>query len=735
MLLKRNRARSLGQLERLFILVVYVGLFLLVSLILDGRLPSFGNQGIWFYSCAVTVFLVSLLVTPFSDRPVDIVSSAVAAILTLLITNTWEAESSSYADRIVWAVITSYVLFVLVIALLAITFYNFEASEKRRITRSFYSGATILGTPALIFSAVFSFAVFTFHRHSVREWVILGSAWLILVLLCPVEVIWRKFKKVTGLDKKFHKSKRIGYVTAHKSPNIILVNIDAEQNVQFGEILVARNELDEPSYAMALDYVGYSKGRWLRAYIISTLSITGSAVDAVGKKQINRGNVYKADIGNLGVIEQKEVSDLEDRIIGLVSSNSIPGMIRIELVRSDKEIRQGSVFELCLSDENIIEYQVVEGVTQEEIIEKKNTHGYVFAKAKLIGSWSEEDERYSAYSWVPNQNQIIKMSKSDIEQLDQKFIGYVSHTSNGVSLDLNEFVTHNAAILGVLGSGKSYLALELIERMLRDEVKVICIDSSGEFERELSELYNPQLDIDLINHITEIGPAGKKQYKYIKEEGGSIIPFEKALKDSYDESLSENSDTMLRIFDPSKFEVWAQKSWMYNNNMATMAQLTYPEIVSKLTMVILQIAKQSGMTKTGKYCIVFEEAHSLIPEFGSGLSTDDKSAVAATSSAIVQGRKFGLGCLVVTQRTANDAKTILNQCNTIFCLRVFDDTAMSFLENYFGKDYVSSLPSLQDRHAILYGLASSCQVPIQIKLNEREDFIRMFRQCQTDYAT
>ena len=729
MLLKRNRAHSLGQLERLVILLVYVGLFLLVSWILDERFPPFGNQGIWFYSSAVAVLLVSLLVTPFSDRPVDVVSSAVAAILTLLVANTWEAQSSSDVDRVVWIVVIGYASFVLLIALLAITFYNFETREQRKITRKLYSVTINLGTPTIVFSAVFCFAVFSFHRGSVREWVILGCTWFIFILLCPVEVIWKQLKKATGLDKKFNKDRRVGYIAAHKSPNIILVNIDAEQNVKFGDLLLARNELGEASYAMALDYIGYSRGRWLRGYIISFPSISTSAVGAVKKNQISRGNVYKANMEHLTSSEQQKVSDLRDRIVGLVSSNSTSGMLRIEVVRDDIEIRQGSVFELNLQGKNI-EYQVVEGITQEEIIEQKNTHGYVFARAKVVGSWDKKNGRYVSYSWLPNQNQIVLAKESEIIEFDSEFIGYVSYTNNGVSLKkINELVTHNAAILGVLGSGKSHFAFELVERMLAEEIKVICIDSSGEYQNELAALHDPRLDAKLISELEVSGPEGKREISHIPEEGGSVADLEKALKDSYSYSLGVQ-DFNLRIFDPSQFEVWAQKSWIYSRGGATMSQLTHPEIISKLTAVILEIYRKKGLTKNARCCIVYEEAHSLIPELVSGVSTDDKSAVATTSSAILQGRKFGLGCLVVTQRTASVAKSILNQCNTIFSLRVFDNTAMDFLENYFGKDYASSLSSLEDRHAVLYGLASSCQVPIQIKLNERENFLRVFRQNQ-----
>lgn len=51
---------------------------------------------------------------------------------------------------------------------------------------------------------------------------------------------------------------------------------------------------------------------------------------------------------------------------------------------------------------------------------------------------------------------------------------------------------------------------------------------------------------------------------------------------------------------------------------------------------------------------------------------------------------YGFGCLLVNQRTANVAKTILNQCNTVFAMRTFDDTGKAFLANYLGSAKIAS---------------------------------------------
>jgi DNA helicase HerA-like ATPase len=90
----------------------------------------------------------------------------------------------------------------------------------------------------------------------------------------------------------------------------------------------------------------------------------------------------------------------------------------------------------------------------------------------------------------------------------------------------------------------------------------------------------------------------------------------------------------------------------------------------------------------------------------------------------MQGRKYGLGSLVITQRTANISKSILNQCNTIFALRVFDDTGKTFLENYVGSDYANALPILEERHAVVVGKALSLKQPVILQLNNRDKVLK-----------
>ena len=120
-------------------------------------------------------------------------------------------------------------------------------------------------------------------------------------------------------------------------------------------------------------------------------------------------------------------------------------------------------------------------------------------------------------------------------------------------------------------------------------------------------------------------------------------------------------------------------------------------------------------------CLVLEEAHSLVPEFNAKAGDDEADATMGTARSVMQGRKYGFGCLLVTQRTASVSKSILNQCNSMFAFRMYDATGAEFLTHYVGAEYARVLTSLRDRQAIAYGPASTCRAPIIIDVDDVSD--------------
>jgi hypothetical protein len=263
--------------------------------------------------------------------------------------------------------------------------------------------------------------------------------------------------------------------------------------------------------------------------------------------------------------------------------------------------------------------------------------------------------------------------------------------------------------------------------MLLANIKVIALDLTNQYATELTPYYDGAAEQTNIDALKATGPPGKANVKMNVAEGGSVETFKAELKKQMAAFLTDPNAKM-RIYNPTSFEIWRQDSKPFSGN-ASMAQLTPTEITRIITETALELCSTT-ITAQAKLCIVFEEAHSLIPEWNAVASEGDKAATNGTAKAILHGRKYGLGCLVITQRTANVTKTILNQCNTVFGLRVYDATGMEFLSNYIGSDYSSVLSTFENRHAVVFGRASSCSDPVLVRLNDRNKFLSLNRPGQ-----
>ena len=370
-------------------------------------------------------------------------------------------------------------------------------------------------------------------------------------------------------------------------------------------------------------------------------------------------------------------------------------------------------------------YQLTNGLTKEEIVERKNTHGFVAAHARSVGVWVVTEARFRPLSWVPSPNAPVVLVEQGEGQFQREQIGTFPGTTFGVRLkNVAHLVTHNTAILGILGVGKSTLAMELVERVIEAGCKVIVLDLTDQYASELAGLLDPAYVASVATKLQAAGEHGKQNVKKNVEEGGSRIAFAHAVEAELSAFMA--SHHRLLVLNPVEFEVWKQDSKPFGET-ASMASLTACEISHIVSDAALKVAQKLGRTASARLCLVYEEAHSLVPEWNATVADGDRASTNGTARAILQGRKYGLGCLLVTQRTASVTKTILNQCNTVFAMRSFDDTSKEFLANYIGRDYAALLPSLPERHAVFFGRASSCENPVHIQLNDRPAFVAGFR--------
>lgn len=110
--------------------------------------------------------------------------------------------------------------------------------------------------------------------------------------------------------------------------------------------------------------------------------------------------------------------------------------------------------------------------------------------------------------------------------------------------------------------------------------------------------------------------------------------------------------------------------------------------------------------------VVLEEAHRYLSKKEDGLAKQMVQRIAK------EGRKFGVGAMVVSQRPSEIDETILSQCGTIIALRINNATDRGIVKSAMSEGLagiIDSLPVLRTGEAIVVG--ESAKLPTRCRIN------------------
>lgn len=123
-----------------------------------------------------------------------------------------------------------------------------------------------------------------------------------------------------------------------------------------------------------------------------------------------------------------------------------------------------------------------------------------------------------------------------------------------------------------------------------------------------------------------------------------------------------------------------------------------------------------GFGRQRPILMVFEEAHSYLPRGGSN-QTVTGYASRAVRRICKEGRKYGIGAMIISQRPSDLDETILSQCGTFIALRLSNSQDQGIV-NAALPDNLGSLsellPSLRTGEAIIVGEA--VKIPSRVRL-------------------
>ena len=277
------------------------------------------------------------------------------------------------------------------------------------------------------------------------------------------------------------------------------------------------------------------------------------------------------------------------------------------------------------------------------------------------------------------------------------------------------------AVLAQTGAGKSYLTGVLIEEMLEQDFPVLIMDPHGEFSslgtpNPDNEEESRSYDIKEYSPNTDINksalPLEFSSLNFEKKELQTLIPDSltnsqmgvlynalKKLRDKEDDySLIDIEDAVQQEDSTAKWNLLnyleqLEESGLFSDNpidprdllekgRATAINLKAVEPDTAEMAVYLLAKKLFDLRKKDKvppFMMVFEEAHNFIPEkgFGQAISNPIMRKIAS------EGRKFGLGIGVISQRPARIDKNVLSQCNTQFILKVTNPNDLKAISKSF----------------------------------------------------
>jgi hypothetical protein len=151
------------------------------------------------------------------------------------------------------------------------------------------------------------------------------------------------------------------------------------------------------------------------------------------------------------------------------------------------------------------------------------------------------------------------------------------------------------------------------------------------------------------------------------------------------------------------------------------------EVVHVVTAVIARMifeALQRHMKANGvalPTVLVMEEAHTFIKRYKYDIDNQDAAMVCCEVFERIarEGRKFGLGLVLSSQRPSELSPTVLSQCNTFLLHRITNDRDQELVHKLVPdnlKGLLRDLPLLPSQSAILLGWAT--ELPVIVKMND-----------------
>ena len=354
-----------------------------------------------------------------------------------------------------------------------------------------------------------------------------------------------------------------------------------------------------------------------------------------------------------------------------------------------------------------------------------------------------------------------------------------------IRIDADNLVSRHACIYGMSGSGKTVMVRRIINEMMLKKYPMLVLDIHGDYlglvqkqkkvyPNNKVKLFYPNLSVSsedkeiiytLIDKLGNSLTDPQKDFlssllEKVKYEGGSLLKYIKLLVSRSREYASDKSSSFKNI-KPASMYVVARSLGIVSTKLQHMEQINFkhrqkmkqlefeelpdaatePEkIISKGQLSILYLKgyetlpasaivsillenlfkhRQEVEEEIPPFLTIVEEAHNFIPSRSE--NREDLPSVGTIRKVITEGRKFGTGVIIISQRPSRLDETIASQCNSQIIFRMVnqkDQKAIRDRSETLDADDSNQLSNLANGQGIISGQVVNFSLPVQIKFDE-----------------
>ena len=337
------------------------------------------------------------------------------------------------------------------------------------------------------------------------------------------------------------------------------------------------------------------------------------------------------------------------------------------------------------------------------------------------------------------------------------------HGAANMHIPIDKFVATHLAILASTGSGKSYTASVLIEEMMRpaSRASMLVFDPHAEYDTlpemrrdehsdvfEGDDGYRPEVEIITPDEITIPipdltysdllalldGPSDRMRYvlneawRELTDESNHITPND--IINKCEEIEGERSGTVDAL-------AWRLKKSLNRDLFVPAARDELTDLVApgQVTVLKLNRLSQSDQQMLAAALLrklyeareaaargeddaidhpvfsLFEEGHRFAPD-------GDARSLGILRRILSEGRKFGFGVGIISQRPSKIDPDVLSQCGTQIIMQIQnpnDQQAIRTSVESAGEDVLDELPGLTPGQAVVAGDAMNTPVLLNVR--------------------